>query len=409
MLKDGKQHEGILCSHDSDIVLADKPASDSGEMRKTESISRDQIRAAQMPDVPKDLFVKPTLVWKIRTQHPGQHETTLMYACGHADCQADYVVAVTPGGRGEKDQLDLQGWMTIDNQTGSTYKDAGIKLIAGNVNRVPDPWAVQVERFSMVTELADLEIYPLRLAPAEMPEKAFVQKSFFEYHLYTLSAPSTVKDQQIKQLKLLKADGAKALRRYVFDSPPGTDESQRHVAVVLQFKNEKDNKLGMPLPKDPGFGREENKKVNVLIEIENRADRNLGIALPKGKCRVYKKDTDGTLEFIGEDQIDHTSRDERVMLYIGDAFDIVGERKQTDFRKVSNSVFEEAFEIKVRNHKKEAVKVKVLEKLYRWSEWEIIKKNSDFEQLNSRTLIFPVEIKPDGEAVITYRVRYRHP
>ena len=140
---------------------------------------------------------------------------------------------------------------------------------------------------------------------------------------------------------------------------------------------------------------------------QNRADRNLGIALPKGKCRVYKQDTDGSLEFIGDDLIDHTSRDERVVLYIGDAFDIIGERKQTDFKNISARVFEEEFEIKVRNHKEEPVIVKVLEKLYHSSDWSILKKSTEFEKLNSRTIIFPVTIQPDAEALLTYRVRYK--
>ena len=158
---------------------------------------------------------------------------------------------------------------------------------------------------------------------------------------------------------------------------------------------------------DDGFGREENKKVNVLLEFENRADRHLGIALPKGKCRVYKRDTDKSLEFIGEDLIDHTSRDEKVTLHIGDAFDIVGERKQTAFRKISNRVCEEDFEIKVRNHKDQPVTVEVLEKLYRWSEWKMLSSSHKYKDINSRTIIFPVQVPKDGEVTITYSVRYQ--
>jgi hypothetical protein len=147
----------------------------------------------------------------------------------------------------------------------------------------------------------------------------------------------------------------------------------------------------------------------VMVEFENRADRHLGIALPKGKCRVYKADSDKSLEFIGEDLIEHTPRDEKVTLYIGDAFDIVGERKQTEFKKITDHVYEEAFEIKIRNHKEEPVTVKVLEKLYRWSDWKVLEKSHDFEKVDSRTVIFPVTVPKDGETKITYRVRYEFP
>lgn len=157
---------------------------------------------------------------------------------------------------------------------------------------------------------------------------------------------------------------------------------------------------------DAAFGRDENKNVQVLVEFENRVDGNLGIGLPSGKCRVYKADSDQSLEFIGEDAIGYTPRDENVSLYIGDAFDIVGERKQTDFKKITDHVYEEAFEIRVRNHKEEPITVRILEKLYRHAGWKLIQKNHDFEQLDSRTIVFPVQVKKDGETTVTYRVRY---
>ncbi|OHB69805.1 MAG: hypothetical protein A2V70_14715 [Planctomycetes bacterium RBG_13_63_9] len=153
-------------------------------------------------------------------------------------------------------------------------------------------------------------------------------------------------------------------------------------------------------------GREENREVQVLVEFENRAARNLGISLPAGKCRVYKSDSDKSLELIGEDAIDHAPRDEKVALYIGDAFDVVGQRKQTEFKRLTDHVFEEAFEIKIRNHKEEAVTVNVLEKLYRWHGWKIREKSHDYQQRDSRTIVFPVPVDKDGEVTITYRVRY---
>ncbi|NLE59366.1 MAG: hypothetical protein GX616_13475 [Planctomycetes bacterium] len=377
VLKDGKQYEGFLCSHDGDIVLADKPPSDSGQMRQTESISRDQIRAVQMPDVPKDLFVKPTLVWKIRTKSPGQHETTLMYACGHADWQADYVVAVTPGGRGEKDQLDLQGWVTIDNRTGSTYKDAGIKLIAGDVNRVPDPWAiVQVESVSgdMPWSMTGDGI-PFVLFGKPFNEKEFVEKSFFENHLYTLSAPSTVKDQQIKQLKLLKAEGAKALRRYVFDSPPGPDERLRHVSVVLEFKNEKDNKLGMPLP--------------------------------KGRVRVMQRDPDGDMQLINTTEIDHTAKDEEMKLTIGTAFDVAAERSEMNMVRPGHQQETRTIRLRMRNHRDEPIEARFVERMVPNRNWEITLTSDPWTREDVSTIHFDFTLEPDAEKEITYTVDYQ--
>lgn len=377
VLKDGKQYEGFLCSHDGDIVLADKLPSDSGEMRKTESIARDQIRAVQMPDVPKDLFVKPTLVWKIRTQRPGQHETTLMYACGHADWQADYVVAVAPGGRGEKDQLDLQGWVTIDNRTGATYNDAGIKLIAGDVNRVPDPWAVGITRGNDVLFAGFGAYFDAGLAKGvELKrEKEFVEKAFFEYHLYTLSAPSTVKDQQIKQLRLLKADGVRALRRYVFDPPPGSEESQRHVAVVLEFKNEKDNKLGMPLP--------------------------------KGRVRLMQRDPDGDMQLINTTQIDHTAKDEEMKLTIGTAFDVAAERAEMNMTRPGHQQETRTIRLRMRNHKTEPIQARFVERLIPNRNWEITLTTDPWTRQDVSTIHFDFTLEPNAEKTITYTVDYQ--
>ncbi len=376
VLKDGKQYEGFLCSYEGDIVLADKPPSDSGQMRKTESISRDQIRAVQMPDVPKDLFVKPTLVWKIRTQKPGQHETTLMYACGHADWQADYVVAVTPGSRGEKDQLDLQGWVTIDNRTGSTYNDAGIKLIAGDVNRVPDPWApVQVERLARGIAMDYFYATSVGDALNKMSEKAFVEKSFFEYHLYTLSAPSTVKDQQIKQLKLLKAEGTKAIRRYVFDPPPEIVGTPPPVSVVLEFKNEKDNKLGMPLP--------------------------------KGRVRLMQRDPDGDMQLVNTTEIDHTAKDEEMKLTVGTAFDVSAERNEMNMTRPGHQQETRTVRLRMRNHKDEPIEGRFIERLIPNRNWEITLTTDPWTRKDVNTIHFDFTLEPNAEKTITYTVDYQ--
>ena len=212
-------------------------------------------------------------------------------------------------------------------------------------------------------------------------------RAFGEYRMYKLPEKTTVNNNQIKQVELITAGKVPVKKTYLYDG--AKVRWRRHGSYW-----------------DANWGRDENKKVQVLVGFENRAARNLGIALPAGKCRVYKADSDKSLEFIGEDTIGHTPRDEKVALYIGDAFDIVGERKQMDFKKIASRVYEEAFEIKLRNHKKEAVTVKVLEKLYRWAGWKVLEKNHDYEQLDSRTIVFPVKVEKDGETTITYRVRY---
>ena len=263
-------------------------------------------------------------------------------------------------------------------QHGHGFADAAVKLVAGQPRIDPEQiaWGFGQEYYKQMT----------RLAPTAEKGKDPSQ-AFGEYRMYRLPEATAVNNNQIKQVELIAAAKVPVEKTYLYDG------------AKLQWV-----RYGQYW--DPGYGREENKKVNVMLEFENRADRHLGIALPKGKCRVYKADSDKSLEFIGEDLIEHTPRDEKVTLYIGDAFDIVGERKQTDFKKITDHVYEEAFEIKIRNHKEEPVTVKVLEKLYRWSDWKILEKSHDFEKVDSRTVIFPITVPKDGETTVTYRVRY---
>ena len=371
--KDGKTYEGVLMSFDGrQLVLAEDR--EKGPIFMVER--GDNIKRIQFSALPEGLLTRPTLVWELETARPGKHTVEVSYIAQNIRWRADYNLALAADDK----TLDLSGWVTLQNNTGTAYRDAAVKLLAG------DPrFDARHQQFSFGQDY--YKVMMTKLAPTTAKGKD-ASRAFGEYRMYTLAEPTTVNNSQIKQIELITAAKVPITKTYLYDGA-----KVRWGWYARQW--------------DPNFGKDVNKKVNVLIEIENRADRNLGIALPKGKCRVYKKDTDGSLEFIGEDMIDHTSRDERVVLYIGDAFDIVGERKQTDFRKISEHVFEEAFEIKVRNHKEEPVTVKVQEKLYRGSEWEMLKKSTDYEKLNARTIIFPVEIKPDGEAVVTYRVRYR--
>ena len=370
---DGKVYEGVLMSFDGrQLVLAkDKEQGPIFVVERGENIKR-----IQFSSLPEGLLTRPTLVWELEAAKEGKHLVEVSYIAREIRWRADYNLVLNAG----ETALDMSGWVTIENRTGTGYKDAVVKLLAGDprIDYRAFNFPCGQEYYKMLT----------KLAPTSEKGKD-VSRVFGEYRMYDLKEPTTVNNSQIKQIELIRAEAVPVTKTYIYDG------------AKIQW-----NWGGVYW--DPNFGKEENKKVNVIVEMENRADRHLGMALPKGKCRVYKKDTDGSLEFIGEDLIDHTPRDERVALYIGDAFDIVGERKQTDFKKISDRVFEEAFEVKLRNHKKEQVVVKVLEKLYRWPEWEVLQKSQGFEKVNSRTIIFPVEVKPDGEAVVTYRVRYTH-
>jgi len=369
--KDGRMYEGVLMSFDArQLVLAeDKVAGPIFMVERGENIKR-----IVFSSLPEGLLTRPTLVWEVAAEKPGRHLVEVSYIARNIKWRADYNLVISPDDRA----IDLSGWVTIQNQTGTGYADAHVKLLAGDprIDRTRRRYGWGQEYYKTLSKLAPT---------AEVGKER--SRAFGEYRIYDLPEKTTVANNQIKQIELITAAAVPVTKTYLYDG-----------AKIRWYRYQRNW--------DRSFGREQNKKVQVLIELENRADRNLGIALPKGKCRVYKKDEDGSLEFIGEDVIDHTPRDEKVVLYIGDAFDIVGERKQTDFRKLSDRVIEEAFEIKLRNHKKEPVTVKVLEKLYRWSEWRILKKSHPFEKLDSRTIVFPVTVE-HKEVVVTYRVRYQ--
>ncbi len=369
---DGRKYEGTLMSYDKQqLVLAEDRQ--NGPIFMVER--GENIKRIQFSELPGGLLTRPTLVWEIVAQKAGTHLVEVSYIANAIRWRADYNIVLNAA----EDQIDLSGWVTLENNSGTQYKDASVKLLAGATH--PDArrvnWGYGQAYYKQMTEMA----------PSDQ-QGDDASEAFGDYRLYKLPEPTTVKNKQIKQVELITAKHVPVKKTYLYDG------------AKISFN--RSNQYW-----DANWGRQENKKVNVLIEFENRAAQHLGIALPAGKCRVYKGDSDTSLEFIGEDSIDHTPRDEKVTLYIGDAFDIVGQRKQTSFQKISDHVFEESFEIKLRNHKEQDVTVLVLEKLYRAAGGEIIEKSQDYQQRDSRTIIFPVEVKKDGEATVTYRVRYQ--
>jgi len=368
---DGRQYEGSLMSFDNRqlVLTKDHTAGPIFMVERGENVKR-----IQFSQLPGGLLTRPTLVWEIVAEKEGKHLVEVSYIANSIRWRADYNVVLSQ----DETAIDLSGWVTLENHTGTPYADASVKLLAGTP--VPDPnavrWGWGQQYYKQMTQLAP------STEQGKDPSQAFG-----EYRMYKLPEKTTVNNNQIKQVELITAQKVPVKKTYLYDG------------AKVQWQRSSSNW-------DRNWGRDENKKVQVLVEFENRAAGNLGIALPAGKCRVYKADSDKSLELIGEDAIDHTARDEKVTLYIGDAFDVVGQRKQTDFRKITDRVFEEAFQLKLRNHKEQAVTVKVLEKLYRWKGWKVLQNSHNFQQLDSRTIVFPVEVAKDGEVTITYRVRY---
>jgi len=374
-LRDGKSYEGTLLSFDNQrLVLAGDNAKDKGAIFVVER--GDNIKRIQFSKLPEGLLTRPTLVWEVEAKKPGKHVVEVSYIAKQMRWRADYNLVVS----GDDKSINLSGWVTVENNSGAGFPGAKVKLLAGDTtpDRSRMAWGSGPEYYKIVSTLPPTD--KVGADPSQM---------IGDYRIYTLPEPTTIANNQIKQVELIRASKVPVAKTYLYDG-----------AKVQQW-------FRHSIYGDASFGTEANKKVNVLLEIQNRQADNLGISLPRGKMRVYKQDTDGAMEFIGEDWIGHTARDEKLVLYIGDAFDIVGERKQTSFTRIDKNTIKEEFEIKVRNHKKEAVTVKVLEKLYRGSEWRLFNNTQPFEQIDSRTVIFPVQVPADKEATVKYQIEYK--
>ncbi len=330
------------------------------------------------PSLADDTILKPTLQWVLNTNRSGKLNAELSYVTGGMSWKADYNML-----SGEKDdQLDVIGWVTIDNQSGKTFDNARIKLMAGDVSKIQDD--------------QDQYRYSGRMMAKEQSMPSPVsEKAFDEYHLYTLNRPATLRDRETKQVEFLRAEGVKSQRLYVYDGAKIDYRRYRGWTPDSIRRNRE-------------YGTVSNPKVWVMKEFENSEKNNLGIPLPRGVVRFYRRDDDGQLEFTGENIIDHTPKDETVRVYTGNAFDLVGERKRTHYQIDSNDDWlDEAFEIKLRNHKEDqTVEIRVVEHLYRWINWEIVQKSDDFIKTDSQTIEFRVLVRPGQEKVIRYKVHY---
>jgi hypothetical protein len=310
------------------------------------------------PSVPENLIAKPTLVWLVEAAGTGRRRLEAVYLTGGMSWHADYVMALDA----PEQQAGLQGWVTVDNQSGTGFENARLKLVAGEVHRAV-PETMEMRRMERMAAAA----------PAPMQEEAL-----FEYHLYTVPRPTTLKQNQTKQVQLLDAPKITMAKDYVLRGGGGYYQgawrggaAKENIQVFLKFKNSKDAGLGMPLP--------------------------------KGIVRVYKRDSSGSPQFIGEDNIDHTPKDEEIRLELGNAFDISAERRQSDFQRIADRVFESAYEIKIRNHKDSPVTIRVIEPI--GGDWTVLQNSHPFTKTAAFEAEFQVPVQPDQEAVLTYRVR----
>jgi hypothetical protein len=331
----------------------------------------------QFGELPGGLITRPTLLWDLSAKSGGAHNARVSYQTGGMSWWADYNLIFTPGANANAGFVDVGAWVSIINQSGATFEDARLKLIAGDVQRAQPQAAPAMQEMSVMG---------LRKA-----DGGFAEKSFFEYHLYTLGRRSSLPNNSTKQIELF--DSAKrvpASKTMVYYGQAGQYFGYGNVLT------ERD------------YGSTGNTKVDVYLEFKNDEKVGLGVPLPKGRIRVSQLDTaDQSLEFIGEDVIDHTPKDERVLVKLGSAFDVVGERKQIDFAVDSKARWmEEEIEVKVRNHKSEPVDVLVKENLFRWTNWKIVRNSHDYEKDDAHTVYFPLRIAKDGEQVLRYRVHY---
>lgn len=363
--EDGTQYSGKLLSGAEDIIL-------QGADGQVTSVKLARVRELKFPNLPGGLITKPTLIWLVDSSRDGDQDAQVTYLTNGINWQANYVAVIDANDAA----MNLNGWVTIDNQSGATYADAKLKLVAGDVRRVlPQPAARAVEGFAPAA------------APTSAPAPQFTQQSFFEYHLYTLQRPTTIQNRETKQIEFTSAANVPVNKIFVYDGASG-----------LRFYGAQNT--------DPNYGKTSDPKVAVMIEFQNSEKNSLGIPLPQGTIRVYKADSDGGNQFVGEDNIDHTAKDETIRLNIGNAFDVVGERKQTNFNKVNDRTIEESYQIKVRNHKTDAVEVRVVEHLFRWSNWQITQSNQDYTKPDAQTIEFRVKVAPDGEGTVNYTARY---
>ena len=360
--QDGSKHEGTLLSGKDNIIIQTE---DGG----VDVLKSDQVRQFSFPALPEGLITKPTLKWLVDTNQAGEQKVELAYLTNGISWESNYVLVLSQ----DSSKLDLDGWITLDNRSGTAYKDARLKLVAGEVNRV------QYGLGGGGDMLVNEEMVMVKEAAPRVQ-----QREFSEYHLYEIPRPVTIKNNQTKQIQFLSMHDVPAEKIYVFDNwgsnfrPASSGAQQSNLAVKVRF---------------------------------NTGEKGVNTQLPAGVVRMYQPDIDGSPLFIGEDRVQHTPKDEEVTLLVGEAFDLVGERKQTESKRVSDKVWRESYELVLKNHKtNQDVEIHVTEHLNTSANWEILKSSlEDFTQINSHVIEWVVTVPPKGEATITYTIEYSRP
>ncbi len=327
---------------------------------------RGQVELAELPS---GLVAKPSLLWKLESTKPGKHKSQISYQTQGLNWHCDYVAVLNDN----DSQLDLTSWVTLDNKSGASYKNAALKLMAGDVHRAQPP-----KMMFMRGEAAAMDA-------SMAPQPQFQEAAFAEYHLYTLLGKTSVLNNETKQLSLFAGNNINVKKLYTFEGP---SDGQPYYGG--------------------GYGGDDNaKKVQVKVEFVNSQENHLGVPMPKGKVRVYKKDKDGALEFVGEDMVDHTAANEKVRLYLGNAFDIVAEKKLMNSVQVSNKVIRYTYEIELRNQKDSDVNVTCIEHAY--GNWKVISSSEPYVKKDAHTFEFTPKVPAKGKNVLTYVLEIKHP
>jgi hypothetical protein len=323
-------------------------------------MSTGSYRFSSLPD---NLYSRPTLVWLLNNTGARRQKIEASYLAGNVSWNADYVMTVTR----DETNADLDGWVTMVNNSGAAFKNAKLQLVAGELNRVAAP---QMEAYGRATKMA-----------AAAPAPPMIQENFSEYHLYTLNRRTSIFDKETKQLSLLNASRFPVEKHFIvngesyyYRTSMGSGSVKDAVLVYYKFKNEEKTGLGMPLP--------------------------------AGTVRVYQSDSHGGILFIGEDNIGHTPKDEPVNIHIGNAFDIVAEHKQTDYKKIDNHTYEMEYEITLRNHKETPVTIEVNEPL--GGDWEMLNSTFPAKKTAAFSAQFNVPVPKEGTSVLKYRVRVHY-
>jgi hypothetical protein len=346
--------EGKLLSSFSGQVVLEKR---DGGLLMLPNVSKYRFSVGSLPE---GLITKPTLLWKVNSGSSGRQDVEISYQTSGMNWHAEYVAVLNK----DDTRLDINSWVSVENRSGTKYQNAQLKLVAGDINLIKD-----VDLRGRMEDMIYME--------KTVSQPQFEEKEFFEYHIYNLQRPTTLANNETKQISLFEAANVKAAKKYLYRSGSG-----------YRYYNPGSSAKG---------------KVNVVVEFENSSGNNMGVPMPKGKVRVYKSDGQ-SIEFVGEDLVDHTPKNEKVKLRIGDAFDLVAEEVQTEHKKITDRVWEQSYEITLRNRKNEDVTIEV--ERFLGLNWEIISSSIPFEKKDAQNIIFKVPVSKDGETVLKFKVRY---